>query len=513
MIHNKITKWILLVIVLLGFSLRVYGYNWGFPLLLHKDEWDIAEQAYLLTKNNTFEPTSFSRPNHLSIYTHAILYKLASPVFFHGQSLRDTFETNRPFYYGFSRIFTALVGTASIVIAFLIGLQFTNTAAITSAALFAIFPLYILYSHYITPDTTLTFMSLLTILFSLKYIVKKESKYIIALGIVSGISVAEKYPGIANLGLSGLIILIGNYRQFGVFLKKCVLLLTVFFASLFVVGPFLFIRFGKTVSTFKYVAEVDLYGMQNLGFLGNIKFYTNNFFTNSGLIISILAIIGLIVIIKKRKITYLPLILGFVYWFGLSGIKSHQVRWGLPMYTTPLLLSAITIDFFFVKLYNDWLRYLFIFFLLTPFFAQILLNKFNLTKLTAKNTRVIALEYLKENGITADNSIFEGYSALSTGSKGNTRYNLNELNNKKKEYVILSSSVYGKYLKEDKNGKYKKNIKFYNTVIKLKLVKAFKQKCPITTFYKSKIPEINNLFNKIDSKNCVVGPEIKIYGL
>lgn len=508
---NKKTNWILLIVVLLGFCLRIYGYNWGFPLLLHADEPVITEQAFLLNKNNTFEPTFFGRPNHVSIYIHAFLYRVASPVFFQGQSIKDTFEENRPFYYGLSRIFTALIGTASIVIAFLIGLQFTTTTAIISAILFAIFPLYVLHSHYVTPDITITFLSLLIILFSLKYLKTKNNNYIIALGILSGLSVAEKYPGIANYFWSGLIILIGNYREFKQIIKKCFLLTLTFFTSIFSSAPFLFLKFNKVISSFGAESTNDHLGVPIFGFIGNLKYYMNDFYLNGGLIIPILSIVGLLIVIKSKKVIYVPLLLGLIYWVGLSKIALHWGRWGLPMYITPLLLSSIAIDFLFVQLHNNRLKCLLIIFLLISFSAQIMSNKYNMTILTAKDTRVLALGYLRDNGITEGNSIYEGYTSFGSGIRGNAKYDLNELDNNKFKYVILSSSSYGRYLKENKDGKYKKNIDFYNGVTKKKLITKFQPKCIIVK-NKLKIPEFINLFSRVDN-NCIIGPELKIYSL
>lgn len=505
------SKWILILIVLLGFGLRVYGYNWGAPLQLHADEWAITENAYLLNKTNTLEPTFFDRPNHLSIYINAFFYKVASPVFFHGQPITKTFEYKRPFYYGLSRVFMAVVGTLSIIVAYLIGFQFSIIASFIAAIIFAIFPLYVLHSHYVTPDITITFLSLLTILFLIKYLKTKSNKHLIILGIISGLSVAEKYPAIANLLFSGLVILIANYKDIKKFIKNGLLLIVFFFISLFVSTPFLFFKFNKVISSFTSMAASEHLGMQILGFWGNLKYHISDFYLNSGLIISILAILGLILIIKYKKIVYIPLLLGLVYWIGLSKIALHWSRWGLPMYITPLLLSVIAIDFIFIRLRNNKLKYLFIIFLLISFSAQLMLNKFNLIKLTAKDTRVLALEYLKDNEINRNNSIYEGYTPLSVGMETNTKYDLSELKNKNIKYVIFSSSMYGRYIKEDKNGKYKKNIDFYNEVIKKNLLIKFQSKCQ-TKIYKSKISEISSIFSKINS-DCVVGPELKIYKL
>jgi hypothetical protein len=123
----------------------------------------------------------------------------------------------------------------------------------------------------------------------------------------------------------------------------------------------------------------------------------------------------------------------------------------------------------------------------------------------------MALGYLKDHGITKVNSIYEGYSPFSLGGSASTKYDLNELNNKKFKYVVLSSNMYVRYLKEDKDGTYKKNIDFYNKVTKKKLVTKFQSKCSIIT-HKSKIPEITNLFTAVDG-NCITGPELKIYQL
>ena len=76
---------------------------------------------------------------------------------------------------------------------------------------------------------------------------------------------------------------------------------------------------------------------------GKYEFYLHDFlsYANNPGIIVLLAIMGVIGIVKTGKYQLLVFFYGFVYCIILSKLALHWGRWGLPMYTMPLLLADI----------------------------------------------------------------------------------------------------------------------------------------------------------------------------
>jgi len=335
------TNILFLIVVLIGLVLRVFGLNWGMPLLLHADEPVIAEQAsYLITKN-TKEPTYFGHPNHVSIYLSKFAYKTFYFSKYLGKDFKKTFEENRFEFYYLSRLIVAVLGTGCIVLAFLIGNCFGSLAGLAAAVMFAIFPLFVTHSHYATSDIPLVFFTLIVLFGCLKFF-KTSKKIFLFLAVVGlALSVSEKYPGIIN----GLMIFLVIIKKYFSDIKKLLLvirnLFITFLLSMLTVAPYLIIRFDKVIKSFINEARTEHLGIKVLGFWGNLKYYLDIYFDNTGVIMAIYFMIGLIFLVKNKKYEYLLLGIGAIYWVMLSKIPLHWERWGLPMYITPILITAI----------------------------------------------------------------------------------------------------------------------------------------------------------------------------
>ncbi len=498
----------LILIIGVGLLLRIWGSDWGFPLILHPDEPIIVEQSYELIKRNSYEPLrNYGTPDQLSIYLNRFIFEIISPIRFSGRPVIETFETNRFFYYQTARVVTGVIGVVSVYLAYLIGLEFSLSAGLIAALLFSLFPQLVIHSHYATPDVPITTLTLLTIYLSMIYLRSKNKKYIKYMSIVAAASVAEKYPGFLNLCMFGLVILIVNFKTWNKLIIDWLKLSALFLLSLLVIAPFLIIRIDRVVAGIKFESGSSHLGIELLGIRGNLEFYIKTLYDNSGVILITFIILGLIHILRNRHLKFIPLFLGMIYWISLSILPLHWERWGLPMFVSPLLIAAIGLD----SLLNKSIKYQKVLLIAAFLFSCTALTFYDwlsVAKLLAPDTRVIALDYLSSKNITSKNSIYEGYTPFSPGVTGNTKYNINELNDKNKKYFILSSSLYNRYL-VDRKLDYSKNIAFYNKVTNMKLTKEFKPHCDIKKA-NSIFPEIEMLSGRV-SENCTVGPTLKVY--
>ena len=156
----------LIFIFIFSLLLRVIGLKFGFPLLTHPDEDDIMNPVFNMAVNNSLKPGNFSRPNQILGIIYFFYLNIASYLRF-GKSFEAAFPLYPLNFYFYARILISIMGSLIPVVAYKIGKEFDSKSANAGAIVFAIFPLYILHSHYITPDITITLFTLIIILFTI----------------------------------------------------------------------------------------------------------------------------------------------------------------------------------------------------------------------------------------------------------------------------------------------------------------------------------------------------------
>lgn len=239
-----VKKFVLLLIITTGLFLRVAGADWGFPFLVHPDESVVAEIPVQMAVRSSLDPDEYSHPDHFDIYANALLYHAASHIVYH-KPLAETFENHKLLYYHISRIFIAILGTACIIAAFLIGEEYGGIMGLIAAMLVAIFPSYVTHSHFITADIPLTLFVLSVILFAVRYLKNTSDKNLLIASFFSALSVSVKYPGILTLFLILSVITCKDYRNKKVLFIKSLKVIATFIFILFLSSPYLFINWFR----------------------------------------------------------------------------------------------------------------------------------------------------------------------------------------------------------------------------------------------------------------------------
>lgn len=509
-------KILLLSILLLGLLLRVIGADWGFPLLLHPDERIIADVPVDMARRSSLDPSMYARPDHIEIYANAVLYHAASMIKY-GKPLTDTFEANKTFYYLLSRILVALLGTACIAVAYLIGKEYGEGTGIIASLIFAVFPSYVGHSHYITADIPLTLFTLFSILFAIRYLKNPANGNLTLLSLSSAFAVSVKYPGVLTVLLTVTVILCTHYankrKAFLELSKACLFFL--FFA--FIVSPYLFISYQKAIQPFLSEARPDHYGADGLGWAGNMFYYVKSYLSFSGIVMLFFFLAGVFYVIRNEKIYAIPLFFGFLYWILLSKVPLHWERWALPMYTAPLLITAYGIDVIKRESLSAFKKYIgpagklaFLFI----FFKLLVVSTVITAMFTLRDTRDVSYQFIKEAGINKENALYEGYTPLCPGGPRALVIDGDIIANK--TFVILSSSTYNKFFKEKE--RYTRQTQFYNQLFSLPMVNEF---TPVSdddftdlSFWanKSLTKGIAFLLAYVRDRNELLsGPTIKIY--
>jgi len=456
---------VLILIVILGAILRFNGLGFGLPLRLHTDEMAVVEYAAAVAESGDLNPGTYNRPNHVSIYLSALLYKPLSGIrclFFNDcraiplQLLRNP----TPYVY-LSRSITACLGILMILVMFFLGKEVGGrNVGLFSSALTAFFPSFIRHSHYVTPDIPLAFYISLVVLFTCKYMKTRKLKFLFLGCLFCALATAEKYPGILSMALIFFGVLFSHRRMKEKILKLLPLSALAFLSSLFVAAPYLFLRYREV---FRAMAEERAsyhMGASGLGWGGNLLYYLGTLFDNTGMLVALFFLLGLVFFIFKFKAYigmkhYLSVVLfGLFYWVFLSFVAIHWERWAVPMYIVPILITSVGIEqlsIFLKKKQKGWN------FILSIFLAIMLSSLFcrggmESLSFSWKDTRVVSRRWILLNLPADAKKVSDAYSPLKPGCCGSVaEKSLEELKQEGVEYVIVSSFIYQRILDESEN--------------------------------------------------------------
>ncbi|PKO05987.1 MAG: hypothetical protein CVU41_09360 [Chloroflexi bacterium HGW-Chloroflexi-3] len=456
----------LFLIFFISYIIRRIGLQYGFPLLTHPDEVFSLDPVFNMTVNKSLNSNTFNRPDQILLPLNFFYLNLVS-YFHYGKSMAHTFWENQLTFYYYGRLLICILGSIIPLVAFKIGKEFKIDFSIPAAFVFSFFPSYVIHSHFITPDIPITLITLLIILFSIKFLNTQKVNYLYLATIFSAINTAEKYPGLLSIVIIFATFLIHVFQKdesttlskASFLLKGGLRIFGIFFIALYALAPNIFIEFGKVIQTIQYEARSTHLGADNLGWFGNMVFYFESFSSFTNIFAIIFLSVGLIYIIKHKNINFVLLFYGIFYWVSLSYLSLHWERWALPMYITPLLIVSIGITNLFYITRDKKILRIISSVIIVGFIAHQLLYSLSASiKLSFTDTRVVALEYCIENGITRENSIYEGYTPFNSQNPGNIfDFDINNLIDKK--YIILSSGMYDRYHFEPV--RYKDAVNFY----------------------------------------------------
>jgi 4-amino-4-deoxy-L-arabinose transferase-like glycosyltransferase len=151
-------------VVALSALMRFWGLRFGLPYLDHPDEWAVADRAVRIIQTGDYNPGSFVYP---SLYTY-LQAAVASVHFLWGASAglyRALNDIDPARYYVWGRALTALLGSAAVLLTYILGrVSYGATAGLLAAAFLAVYPAAAGDAHYLTTDTPSMFFTLLAFL-------------------------------------------------------------------------------------------------------------------------------------------------------------------------------------------------------------------------------------------------------------------------------------------------------------------------------------------------------------
>jgi len=462
---SRTVNWRLAVAVsalAIGIALRVLGLNWGLPHQLNSDEWVIVTGALDLAQRNSFEPSLYFRPDHVEIQLSFIAYQAYAHLIAHAP-VDVAYAADPGVFLLLSRAVTAVFGVASIVLAYFIGGRFNRTIAVIAAVLFSLFPLFVEHSHFVSPDVPLTAALLAVILALMHYLERPRYATLLMACAATSIAIAIKYPGaIATIVIAVVVVFAAlRDRRYARVLTHGATAITAVVFFLFVISPVLFTNFQAVTASIRQESRTEHPGADGLGWGGNLGYYAGEFVEVSGILLTIMVLVGVLAVVRHRLVLALPVLLGLVFWVLLSAVPLHWERWGVPMFISPLILGSIGSYYSYVFLAERFLAHRWLKPAAAAFavivVANLLLGSLGLVAaFLASDTRLTAAARLDDRGITESNTIYEGYSPFIPGTPRNIFDEFTTVNGRlvpvhpDRTFVLTSSCMNDRYFQQSK---------------------------------------------------------------
>ncbi len=415
-------NWVIVAILLLAFFVRIWGIDYGLPHFLIGDEKSIVYGSLKMLELKTLVPAFYPQDFRPMYYPPVIAYIyliFLSPVllieFLFGQfsNLSDfkNFLILDPTVIWLTvRTATALLGTATIYLIYLIGKKlFNKQVGLLSALFLSLSFLHIQLSHFARHWVPATFFVTLVVLFSILIYQKRDNRYYIWAGIFLGLAFGASY--ITGVGL--IIFLFAHFLSGpGNFLKKIkdknlwiAVSIFLILAVVFVVlhpQEFTRILFGEDSGTRDPKTLV--------GLLSAFVFHLKNlwYFETTALVFAVLGII--ILFFKSKKTLTLLLSLPVFYILSLYFLFHSEVRYTVFILPLLCLLAGFGLNFVFnivlaKKIGKSLFVIIFVFTFLYPLSVAF---KYDYL-LTRKDSRVMAKEWI-ENNIPTEERIITDFS-------------------------------------------------------------------------------------------------------
>lgn len=188
----------LVSILLLAFLIRIYGINFGLPNLYYWDEPTVVNRAVRFGSGD-LNPHFFSYP---ALYMY-VLFVLTGGVFLlgratgHYHSAQDfavEYVLDPSRVYLAARLLTACIGTACVLLTYVVGKRyFDRRVGLVGALLFAFAGMHAGHSHVAITDVPQSFLILAACLPLHKVLMRGKRKDYLITGLLIGLGAATKY--------------------------------------------------------------------------------------------------------------------------------------------------------------------------------------------------------------------------------------------------------------------------------------------------------------------------------
>ena len=184
-----------LVLALLAAGLlRFWALPHGVPFSVQVDEPEVMVRAVRMMKTGDLNPHFYDYPT-LYMYLQALV---ATVRFLFGAMQGEwssLAQAPHEAFYVWGRAVTAIMGTATVWVLFLVGMRWGRQTALLAAVMFAVMPLHVRESHFVLTDVPVTFFVMLAVLLSMRAHERGSTPQFALAGMAVGLAAATKYNG------------------------------------------------------------------------------------------------------------------------------------------------------------------------------------------------------------------------------------------------------------------------------------------------------------------------------
>jgi len=374
--NHKYSVFIMILIFLIGYGVRLYGISFDIPWNYHHDErWKINVVKSMIERNS-FNPLYFNHPSLLLYLTTFFYYLFGS--FLGGLSIDDQIKIS-------GRLVSIISGSVSVLLLIKLSRNYlTEFSSYICGFLFALFPLSVLASRYLKEDALLVCMMLI---FFNCLLMKDSNKKFLIIGLTFGLCVGSKYTG-AILGLF-LLHFIPVYSH-----KRGILLLIGMMIGFIFTTPYSVLDFSSFIDGVLYEKRHMLIGNTiPISFSSQLGTYhlVRSILHETSLSFWILTAIGFGALCRDKK--YLPCIAFLFFYLAAELVKAkiepEPARYILPC--IPFICIAFA-RFFDIDQKYSLLKVFAVFCLI-----KVLFTTYEQTKALSNDTRIEMQTFINEN--------------------------------------------------------------------------------------------------------------------
>lgn len=332
LIKNK--RYVLCLILILGFGLRLYSINYGLPYVVGPDETRQVLDVLSMGSRFSLIPQDFAYAA-LHKYFLLLLYGI---YFIFGKItglFSDKFQFALKFmlepysFYLLARIFSAAVGTITILIVYRIGEKFYNSGAGMLAALFMALNFHaVQLSYWVSADILLLLFSGLTLLFIHNLLKYARIKDVVAVSLCVGLAISSKLQGIM-LVIPLAVALFLKFRPGSTLLKMGIFSFALIFLSAFIGNAQYLIKSKEAIGKLMEILQASQVGISSApvfghNLIGASLWYFKELIRQDGamgLIFCFGAIHALFNLKNKENIIFMAFLFTFLFSFSRASLR------------------------------------------------------------------------------------------------------------------------------------------------------------------------------------------------
>lgn len=331
-------------ILLLGCILRFGGLTYDYPFITHPDEEAIVTEAIKMADQRTLLSDRYERPDNGVKKAVSLLFRIYSRLIYGNSEEGLAHATaNDVDYYVLARGYVAFLGSLLILVAWLIGFQYSHSVGLLAAAYTAVFPVFVIHSHYVTSDIAVTLAMALCMLAGIRYIDRPCRRGLVPIAVFAAWGTLDKYPGILTCGMIAVVVIAAHRKNLKEILIQGLLSFGVYVLVMFLLSPNLFLDWKDVYQSVLAENRDTHLGADGLGMSGNMMYYwqvfSDSLRINPWLLAMGVFVSFAIAICCGEKKALVFSVVGF-WWVLLSSRSLHWERWGIPMYFGWIMILA-----------------------------------------------------------------------------------------------------------------------------------------------------------------------------